>query len=108
MGTLSKSIVDPILLGAELRKRRKALGRTLKDVEKTTLIDVGQLSRFERGEMKMMSKNLQKFIASMQILDVAAPAQSTDVVRRFAVIVRRSDRHAAAASAFVSVLEDLM
>jgi transcriptional regulator with XRE-family HTH domain len=109
MLTIRKSIVDPIALGAELRDRRKRLFYTLQDFSKIALIDVGQLSRFERGDMKRMSQNLQKYIANLQIHESATvPAQVPDVVRRFAVIVQRSERHAAAASAFVNVLEGLL
>lgn len=109
MSKRSKPIVDSNALGAELRDRRKRLGRTLEDLSAMTSIDVGQLSRFERGDMKLMSRNLQKFIRNLQMLEsVAVPVQAPDVVCRFAAIVRRSERHAAAASALVDALERLM
>jgi transcriptional regulator with XRE-family HTH domain len=109
MITQGKSIVDSRALGAELRDRRKRLGHTLQDLSAMTSIDVGQLSRFERGDMKRMSRNLQRLIGGLQRLEsVAAPVQAPDVVNRFAAIVRRSERHAAAASALVDALERLM
>lgn len=108
MSKRSKSIVDPIALGEELRRRRKKLDHTLQEFSELTSVDVGQLSRFERGDMKRMSRNLQKFIENLQILEsTTAPGDEPEVVRRFAAVVGRSERHAAAAAAFVDVLERL-
>lgn len=104
-----KPVVDPKALGAELRERRKSLGKTLAEVSKITSVNVGQLSRLENGHMKRDGGNLQKLIAALQRLEAAnLPSTTTAVVERFAAIVRRSDRHASAATAFVDALEQLM
>lgn len=109
MSTQGKSIVGLNLLGAELRDRRKRLGYTLQQLSEVTSINVGQLSRFENGDMKRISRNLQKLIDRLQTWEASAsPVQSPDVVNRFAAILRRSDRHAAAAAALVDALERLM
>ena len=103
-----KVIVDPISFGAALRHRRIRIGKTLQDLAKITSVDVGQLSRFERGAMKLMSRNLQKLIENLQILESADVVSQGDVVNRFAAIVQRSTRHALAAEALVDALEKLM
>lgn len=105
----SKSIPDPVALGAELREKRKRLRRTLHDIQRETSVNVGQLSRFERGSMKFMSSNLQKFIDILQGLEMTTTSQHgvSDIVGRFAVIMKRSERHARAGTALVDALERL-
>lgn len=101
-------VADPKALGASLRQRRKAVGRTLTEIAEITGIDVGQLSRLETGQMKRDGGNLQKLLVALQKLEVeAAPLRTGDVLERFAAILRRSDRHAHAATAFVDALEQL-
>lgn len=110
MQAKSKSIPNPVALGAELREKRKRLQKTLHDIEHGTSIDVGQLSRFERGQMKFMSSNLQKFIDILQNLEMtgASPKNVSDVVRRFSIFMKRSEHHARAGTALVDALERLM
>jgi transcriptional regulator with XRE-family HTH domain len=104
-----KPVVDPKALGAELRERRKSLGKTLTEIAEITSVNVGQLSRFENGQMKRDGGNLQKLLAALQKLEaVNSPSQPQGVVERFAAIIKRSDRHAEAATAFVDALERLM
>ena len=97
-----KPVVDPKALGSLLRERRKSLGKTLTEIAKITSVDVGQLSRFENGQMKKDGGNLQKLEAAN------VPPGSLSVVDRFAAIIKRSNRHAEAATAFVNALEQLM
>lgn len=105
----SKAIVDPKALGDQLRKRRRSLGRTLAEISELTSVDVGQLSRFENGQMKRDGKNLQKLMATLQKLEAAnRRLRLPGVVDRFAAIIKRSNRHAEAATAFVNALERLM
>jgi transcriptional regulator with XRE-family HTH domain len=104
-----KPVVDPKALGSLLRERRKSLGKTLTEIAKITSVDVGQLSRFENGQMKKDGGNLQKLLAALQKLEAAnVPPGSLSVVDRFAAIIKRSNRHAEAATAFVNALEQLM
>lgn len=93
-------------LGASLRHRRRRLGLTLAKVSEAVGIDVGQLSRFERGEFKIVSKNLQKLADHLQILENCSREQP-EIVQRFAALLARSERHEAAARALVLVLESL-
>ena len=104
----SKPVVDPKELGSLLRERRKALKKTLAEIAEITSVDVGQLSRFENGRMKRLSGNLQNLLSALQELEAATIRPgSPDVVYRFAAIVKRSGRHAEAATAFVNALEQL-
>ena len=104
-----KTIVNPVKFGAELRDRRKRIGKTLQAIAEITSINVGQLSRFERGQMKRMTPNLQNLIINLQILESTAPhPHPSDVIDRFTAIFQRSERHALAATALVDALEQLM
>lgn len=103
-----KPVADPKALGAELRGRRKSLGKTLTEIAEIISVDVGQLSRLENGHMKRDGGNLQKLIAALQKLEAAAArTKAPSMVDRFAAIINRSDRHAEVASAFVDALERL-
>ena len=105
----SKAVSDPEALGRELRERRKRLGKTLTDIAALTSVNVGQLSRLENGHMKRHGGNLQKLLAALQKLEAARPSLKTlGVVDRFAALVKRSGRHAKAATALVDALEKLM
>lgn len=107
-----KPITDPKTLGAELRVRRKSLGKTLTDIATLTSVNVGQLSRLENGHMKRGGGNLQKLIAALQKLEASSTSSTSStasgVVERFAAIINRSSRHTKAAVAFVDALEQLM
>ena len=104
-----KSISDPKALGAELRERRKALGKTLTEIAAITSVNVGQLSRLENGHMKRDGGNLQKLIEVLQILEATSGRSNPrGLVERFAAIISRSNRHAKAATAFVDALDQLM
>lgn len=104
-----KPVADPKTLGAELRERRKSLGKTLTEIALITSINVGQLSRLENGQMKRDGGNLQKLLVALQKLEAAnLPSKAPNVVERFTAIIKRSNRHAEAATAFVDALEQLM
>lgn len=79
------------------------------EVAEITSINVGQLSRFETGQMKRGGGNLQRLLVALQDLE-SVRSRPTDpgVVDRFAAIIKRSDRHAEAATALVNALEQLM
>jgi len=96
-------------LGAELRNRRKALGKTLTDIAAISSVNVGQLSRIENGFMKRDGGNLQIFLETLQKLEsTTSSAMTLGVVERFAAVINRSTRHSKAATAFVDALEQLM
>lgn len=109
MAQRRKLVADPKALGAELRERRKSLGKTLTEISQITSVNVGQLSRLENGQMKRDGGNLQILLLALQKLEEAnSPVHSRSVVERFAALLKRSDRHAEAATAFVDALEQLM
>lgn len=104
-----KPIVDPKALGAELRERRKSLGKTLIEISEITSVNVGQLSRLENGHMKKDGGNLQKLVLTLQKLESTKLSSRTPgIVERFDAVVKRSNRHAEAAKAFIDALEQLM
>lgn len=104
-----KPVADPKALGAELRERRKYLRKTLMEIAEITSVNVGQLSRLENGQMKRDGGNLQKLLATLQKLEATnLPSEAPGVVERFTAIIKRSNRHAEAATAFVDALEQLM
>lgn len=101
----SKSPEEAKAIGEGLRRHRERLRLVLEDVQKATGINVGQLSRFERGEFRMNSKNLQKFQDFLQ--SQTAREGGDGLVARFTHLVAKSPRHEAAASAIVAALEAL-
>lgn len=104
-----KPVADPKALGSELRERRKSLGKTLTEISKITSVNVGQLSRLENGLMKRDGGNLQKLLEVLQTLEaINLRSKTPNVVDRFAAIIKRSNRHAEVAIAFVDALEQLM
>ncbi|MGT2430928.1 helix-turn-helix domain-containing protein [Cupriavidus basilensis] len=101
-----KSVQETQELAGALRRRRRELGLTLSRLAGTLGIDVGQLSRFERGEFKFVSKNLQKVAEYLQVAADGRP-ESDAAVKQFAELLGRSERHKAAAIALVRALQDL-
>jgi len=106
MNSIRKSAEEAKILGASLRESRKSAQMTLKEAEIELSIDAGQLSRFERGEFKIASPNLQKYANFLQKVDKGESSQP-ELVRRFARLLGRSERHFAAARALVAALDAL-
>lgn len=102
----SKSPEEAKALGEGLRQNRERLRLVLEDIQKATGVNVGQLSRFERGEFRMISKNLQKVQSFLQ--SQTGKGSGEDLVVRFTNLVAKSPRHEAAASAIVTALEALV
>lgn len=99
---------DEILnLAAQLKERRVALGMTLKDIEVSQQINCGQLSRFEAGDFKTNSKNLQKLCDFLQIFNQPSAAQKSDLGARLEHFAARSPQHCAAAEEILNALERL-
>ena len=106
MKALRKSPEEAKSFGEHLRNKRKSHEFTLEDVATKTGIDVGQLSRFERGDFVFLSRNLQTFCDFLQEQDKPARRQPR-LVARFAAVLGKSARHSAAAGAMLSALETL-
>jgi transcriptional regulator with XRE-family HTH domain len=91
-------------LGAELRRARIARKDNLVSASKKTNIDVGQLSRFERGQFKVASMNLQAYADYLQI---PLSAWTGDLEERFRIFATRSIEHRAVCELILDALERL-
>jgi len=108
MTRIRKTIAEATLLGQTLRARRKDLGLTLANVAEKGHVNVGQLSRFERGDFVFVSPNLEWVINFLQIFDQSiADGGPEELLRRFSTVLARSSRHEDAARALVTALESL-
>jgi transcriptional regulator with XRE-family HTH domain len=105
MQSSRKSAEDPQDIGRQLRAARKALGLTLIEVQTDTGVNVGQLSRFERGEFARLSPNLQKVMGHFASLKTARSPAIDHLVARFERLLARSPKHSEAARALVTALE---
>jgi transcriptional regulator with XRE-family HTH domain len=100
-----KSAAEAKAIGDRMRYDRKELRLVLADVQQATGVNVGQLSRFERGDFRTSSPNLQKVLRFLQTQ--RARKGEPSLVARFSKLVARSRRHEAAAAAIVATLEEL-
>lgn len=107
MSNKFKSKDEILNLAAQLKERRVALGMTLKDIESSQKINCGQLSRFEAGDFKTNSKNLQKLCKYLQIFNQPSVVQKSDLGVRLEHFASRSPQHYAAAEEILSALERL-
>lgn len=90
------------VLGSDLKRARESRKLTLIDVANETGVHYGQLSRFESGNFKVVSENLQKV---SKYLHVRLPAVDDDLSIRFERLTKRSPRHLAACALLVEALE---
>ncbi|MCO4099464.1 MAG: helix-turn-helix transcriptional regulator [Gemmatimonas sp.] len=81
-------------LGAELRRRRKALGASLRAVEESTEISAATLSRIERGSTPDLSivERLASWLGVQVVASGGAPTEG-DVVRTDADLRRTIEIH---------------
>ena len=93
--------------GAHLHARRTQKGITLASIGCELEIDVGQLSRFERGEFKRLSRNLRKYSKYLQISERELDNLSDSFPIRIAAIAAKSDAHRAAVEDILLALERL-
>lgn len=102
-----KSSEETKSLGNHLRNKRILHQLTLKEVATETGVNVGQLSRFERGDFVFLSPNLQIFREFLQNKSCNPTGRQPKLIARFAAVLGKSDRHSAAAGAMLSALETL-
>lgn len=101
-----KSKKEAKALGIHLQRVRKDCGITLKELEKATSVNAGQISRFEAGHFIFVSENLQNVMRFLQ--NSQAPRERhPQLLNRFAALLDRSPRHMAAATALITALESL-
>jgi transcriptional regulator with XRE-family HTH domain len=89
--------------GGRLRQVRSQRELTLVGVSSELGIDVGQLSRFERGQFVRASKNLQKYANYLQVN--AEEELPDSLAERLMVIAARSVKHREAVEEIVTALE---
>ncbi len=102
-----KSPEDITQFADALKRCRKLLGLTLKDVERSVSINSGQLSRFEQGDFKTDSKNLQLYAKFLQINDTKVRQKADSLGERLEQFAARSPQHREAAEKLLSALEHL-
>lgn len=107
MGEKFKSQDEVRKLAAKLKERRESLGFTLKEIEKLQEINCGQLSRFEAGQFKTRSRNLQKLCDFLQIQDLPMMLVGGSLGSRIEQFAARSPRHRDVVERFLNVLEQL-
>lgn len=69
MGKKFNSSSDVVLVGAQIRKARLGRGLTLVDLGRAVNVHHSQISRYERGQMSCVGKNLHKICTFLQIKD---------------------------------------
>jgi transcriptional regulator with XRE-family HTH domain len=101
-----KTKIEAIALGELLRSKRKSMQMTLSEASRAAGVDIGHLSRFERGDFSFVTPNLQRVATILQIqLEEQGPSRS--LLERFSAAIKQSSRHEAAAAAMVLTLETL-
>lgn len=94
-------------LAKRIKHARKLRNETLISVQKNTGINCGQLSRFESGSFKKLSKNLQKVCVYLQISPyqyISAPS----IGSRLDNFAKKSPHHMRIAEDLVVLLEEIM
>ena len=69
MGKNLNSPQDALVLGDKIRRARLGKGMTLKSLGYRVGVDHSQISRYERGQVIRVGKNLQKICTFLQIDD---------------------------------------
>lgn len=69
MGKKFNSSSDVAFVGAQIRQARLGLGLTLIDLGRAVNVHHSQISRYERGQMNSVSKNLHKVCTFLKIKD---------------------------------------
>jgi len=77
-------------LGKEIRTVRRLKGYTLKNLQNGTGVHYTQISKMERGDCKLLSKNLLKVCEFLHISHAAnrEPARAESVVERVQALVQ--------------------
>lgn len=89
-----------------LKETRENLGITLKKVYEATGVDIGQLSKIERGLCRYFSPNLKKYCKYMGV-PYDEDKQSADLLlSRINTLIRDSEQHAALFASLATALED--
>ena len=105
---MAKRVDKPSELGKRLKDARLAANLTLMGLQAATTVDVGQISKFERGQFATLSPNLQKVAEHLNVDTTASDAVPTDtVVRLVERIVRGRHDRAKLLETILSAVDEL-
>lgn len=110
MGKKFNSSSDVTLVGAQIRQARLGRGLTLVDLGRAVGVHHSQISRYERGQMNSVGKNLHKICTFLQIKD-DPPEYSTGTAslgRKLDELLRVSPGCEPAVTKLVEALEELI
>lgn len=102
-----KSPKDIQALAEAIKHSREARGYTLVKIEKKLFINRGQLSRFESGDFKTLSPNLQKLCKFLKITSSENTSYDGTLGARIERFAKLSKKHRDAAEKLLLALERL-
>lgn len=110
MGRKFNSAQDASVLGGQIRQARLSKGLTLVCLGRAVNVDQSQISRYERGQMISVSKNLQKICTFLQINDDPDrfSTASTSLGRKVDELIRLAPECEPAVMKLVDALEGLL
>jgi len=110
MGRKFNSAQDASVLGGQIRQARIDRGLTLVSLGRAVRVDQSQISRYERGQMISVSKNLQKICNFLQINDDPSrfSVASTSLGEKVDELIRLAPEYEPAVMRFVDALEALL
>ena len=110
MGKKFNSPLDASALGSQIRQARLDRGLSLVELGLAVSVDHSQISRYERGQMSSVAKNLQLICTFLQI--DADPSQyavaSTSLGRKVDELLRLAPGYEPAVAKLVAALEELL
>lgn len=110
MGKKFNSSLDAAALGYQIRHARLGLGLSLVDVSRMVSVDHSQISRYERGQMSSVGKNLQKICTFLQIdaQSFQSPLARTSLGRKVDELLNIAPGYEPAVAKLVEALEGLL
>lgn len=110
MGKKFNSLLDAAALGDQIRQARLERGLSLVELGRAVSVDHSQISRYERGQMSSVAKNLQIICTFLQI--DADPGQyavaSTSLGQKVDELLRFAPGYEPAVAKLVEALEGLL
>ncbi|WP_454869801.1 helix-turn-helix domain-containing protein [Pseudomonas putida] len=110
MGKKFNSPLDAAALGRQLREARLNRGYSLVQVGRIVSVDHSQVSRYERGQMNSVGKNLQKICTFLQVeTDTTTDSlPRTPLGRKVDELLSRAPRYEPALAKLVEAMEELL
>lgn len=95
-----------VFIGHSIRNTRKIKGFRIVDIESLVGVNRGQISRFESGDFKNESNNLQKILKFLQIEDPGdLLTRQKNIIERIEKLMSKSGAHQSALLSILDVLE---